>query len=307
MGVILDTVCSWLFYATGGLSSLVAPFLGSLWDLVNSNFTAALAGAGVGAYTAQWIAEKSERRRALLTEARATNAAIMLAFATTNAYCTLKSQQVHNLVDEYKKLVTQVSALQASGPKSGSGSSMFTFQADLKNVNVPATQVDTLKQLIFEKISLTGRALVTFSTLTQAIAGLNQCVEMRNEIVSNLNARSPVPQKELIPLYLGLPDAQGHIDERYKNCIDGIASNTDDCIFFSKSLMDDLVRHGKALSVRLARHAPRVPEPDFSKAIAEGIIPPNSQYEAWLAGFRERAVPAPASTWVDFWNAADWG
>lgn len=246
MGLITDVISSWLVYATGGLSSLLASFLRSLWDLANSNFTAALAGAGVGAYTAQWIAEKSEHRRALLIEARATNAAIMLAFATTNAFCILKSQQIQKLVDDYRKLVTQVSALQASGPKPGSGSPVFTFQADLKTVNVPATQLDTLKQLLFEKISLTGRALLTFSTLTQAIGGLNQCVEMRNAIVSDLSARSPVPQKDLIVRYFGLPDGQGHVDERYKNCMDGMASNTDDCIFFSKTLMEDLVRHGKA-------------------------------------------------------------
>jgi hypothetical protein len=69
-----------------------------LWKVANTNFMmaflTALAGAAAGAYGAQFIVERSERKRRMLEEIRSTNAAIMVAFAILNTYCSVKNQHV---------------------------------------------------------------------------------------------------------------------------------------------------------------------------------------------------------------------
>lgn len=66
----------------------------NLRDFLNSNFTAALAGALAGALTAQHIADRGKKREETLLELRSTNAAIMVAFIFCNAGIALKKQLV---------------------------------------------------------------------------------------------------------------------------------------------------------------------------------------------------------------------
>jgi hypothetical protein len=66
-------------------------------------FVASGVGAGVGAYTAQRIVEKSSNKKSLLEEIRNTNASIVLAFDTANIFLTLKDQHVVNLYNSYHK------------------------------------------------------------------------------------------------------------------------------------------------------------------------------------------------------------
>jgi hypothetical protein len=60
-----------------------------------------MAGAGAGAYGAQWIVARGKQRDELLTEIRNTNATIMVAVGICNTFLGIKRQNVKPLKDFY--------------------------------------------------------------------------------------------------------------------------------------------------------------------------------------------------------------
>ncbi len=276
----------------------------SLWALLNSNFSAALAGAGVGAYAAHWITSRSERRRRLLEEIRATNASINLAFVITNTFCNLKVQHVRRLVADYEKQRAEFQAAQLSAQlHRGVGQPAIVFKVDFQTLAPPATPLDVLQGMLFEKVTVTGRALIAFTTLTQAVTGLSQALELRNEIAMECRSKSPTYQA-LAALYFGVADSEGRIDERYRGSMKAISTQLDDCIFFCNVLMGDLVRHGIALADEVGEAAPKIHKPDFSKAIENDLIPSDALYAEWLAGFNKSELVEARDSWVERWSAA---
>ena len=67
---------------------------------------------------------------------------------------------------------------------------------------------------------------------------------------------------------------------------------TDDCIFFSRILADDLLEYGKRLrrrhAWRLRLALPSVAPADWSEAERQGLLPANSEYAQWLKGFQRK-------------------
>jgi hypothetical protein len=82
----------------------------------------------------------------------------------------------------------------------------------------------------------------------------------------------------------------------YPATIDAIYSQTDDGIFFSRLLCQDLARHGQALAAQFDKsHKKRniiINEPDFSKAEKAGLMPPAENYSDWTKMFVEKSVKA---------------
>src|SRR5205823_4467248 len=77
--------------------------------------------------------------------------------------------------------------------------------------------------------------------------------------------------------------------------IEGIHRFTDDCIYFSKLLGDDLCAHGKLAKQRFEKAfrgpAPGIASCDFSKPEKNGLMPPRESYADWESMF----VSAPAA------------
>ena len=69
--------------------------------ILNSNFTAALAGAFAGAMAAQRIGDRSKQRDILLREIRSTNAAIVVSLTICNAGLALKKQFIKDIHETY--------------------------------------------------------------------------------------------------------------------------------------------------------------------------------------------------------------
>jgi hypothetical protein len=66
--------------------------------------------------------------------------------------------------------------------------------------------------------------------------------------------------------------------------LDAIFQYTDDCIYFSIRLTNDLLEHGRALQkkyeTRFKEKAPRITVADFSK-VEKGILPLAGNYLDW--------------------------
>lgn len=266
---------------------VVSKVWGWIWYLLNSNFLTALAGAFAGAYGAQWIVERIERKRRLLQEIRSTNAAIMAAFSCTNSFCGLKHQHVRPFKTNFETQKAEFDDFQRKRQQGEiSLQQQYDLQVDFQTFKPIPVPIEVLQTLLFEKVSVTGRALPLVTTLSQCITALASALEMRNQIIENRKTKSPKDSDTLAAMYFGLPSKEGHTDRSYPDCVDAISSQTDDCIVFSKLLIDDLIAHGECLADEYGKKSPKIHKPDFAKAEANGLIPDYKLYADWMSMFK---------------------
>jgi hypothetical protein len=136
---------------------------------------------------------------------------------------------------------------------------------------------DLLERCLFDKITVGGRPLITAVQLVGCIDSLDKSISYRNELIADFGKMSPIPPQVLLQKYLGVKTTDGITDEKFKGNLHAIADQTDDCIFFSRLLADDLLKHGRKLRRRHARSfrfgLPKLHTADWSEATASGLIP----------------------------------
>jgi hypothetical protein len=76
---------------------------------------------------------------------------------------------------------------------------------------------------------------------------LDKSIKYRNDLIAEVHKESPVQADLLMERYFGLRNANGVTDERIKASVEAIYNQTDDCIFFSRILADDLLTCGNRL------------------------------------------------------------
>lgn len=270
--------------------------------LLNSAFTisliGALAGAYAGARAAQRITERSKEREQLLSQIRSTNAATMVAFSACNAGLAVKKQHSQPMYEEFVRAKVELQTLRqqrATGQRQGK--TEYTFVADMRVFPAPSAPIETLKDLVFHRISASGRPLALVAVLEQSFAGVKEMIAKRDALIHRF-ASGAVP-KELVPnYYFGMPLPSGDINREYPDLIEGIHSYVDDIAFFSSLLCTDLVAHGNrahaAYTKQFGKGAPRVSTADFTGPRAKALIPPDTQYADWLNAFAEQGEKAGA-------------
>ena len=244
-----------------------------------------LAGAFAGAYGAQRIAEKAKFREQLLKEIRGTNTAIMLAFGICNSLLSIKKQHVKTLKED---LDSQKTALLDHKQKRELGlisrDQEFHYKADLQTLSLPPLPVDILQTQIFEKLSLEGRPISLTTTLSQTIHSLSSALAMRNQQIEIYKENKGVTPEE----YFGLP-LDGQVNEIYPSLINAIYQQTEDGIFFSHLLCQDMIEHGNKIvelfNKNFKKGAPTISKTDFSKAEKLGFMPNADNYADWLTAF----------------------
>ena len=89
-----------------------------------------------------------------------------------------------------------------------------------------------------------------------------------------------------------MDSAEGITDEKFRGNIDAIVNQTDDCIFYSQLLAEELVKAGKKFRRRNAMvlrfWLPKLGRADWLEAEKSGLIPSAKLYESWLEGFKEK-------------------
>jgi hypothetical protein len=180
---------------------------------------------------------------------------------------------------------------------------------DLRSLPPLFWPIGLLQDQLFGKVNVTGRPLAAVATLNQMYYSLNQDIQSRNEIVADLLARRPLPQVEIISIYLGLPHKQGHRDERFTNLIDSTYTHTDSCIYFSELLCKDLHKHRiglrKKYRNRFFRRLPDVDAPDFSAPRAKGLMPDPSNFDSWEKWVVKKPAPKKQDALVE-WIRKQW-
>ena len=208
----------------------------------------------------------------------------MLCFSVCNAYISSKRQLVGPMQQRF------VEARQAYDDHVSGGRRIpYHLHTDFQSMISIRTPIEQLERYVFEKISLPGRGLAAAVTLIGAVDGLRHAVEYRNGLIEEFRKASPMPNEALIQKYFGLPNSLSAIDDRYRSSVEGIYRQTNDCIFFSKLLADDLLAYGAAFRRRarwrLRIGLPTVAGADWTQAEAAGLIPSEQEYAGWLKGF----------------------
>lgn len=217
---------------------------------LNSNFVTSLIGAGAGAwagaYAAQRIASRAKSRDEMLNEIRNTAAAFNLAVMIFNLCVTLKGQHIKRLKETYDEKKAEL--LECIGMRDAGtlpAGTIFEFAADFQTLMPLTTPVDKLENIIVERITNRRRSVMFSATLSQIMHYLNGAITERNALIEEFRKGSPHSQLDLFKFYFALPDQSGNTDDRYGSIVNAIFRYTDDCIFFSQEIADDLSAHGK--------------------------------------------------------------
>jgi hypothetical protein len=203
----------------------------------------------------------------------------------------MKRQHIKSMHDKYTKHKTEFESRQKAieeGKKVGP----FAFQADLETLSSPTMPLKKLEEQVFDHIFVTGRPLALVSAITHAITALEDEITLRNNIIKDYKAKGR-NEDLLIRLYFGLPKEDGVTDVSFVQSTEAIHNLTEDGIFFSSLLAEDLADHASALKSKYEtlfgkKGSPPTGRPDFSKAEREGLMPDRSQYKDWL-----NKVPRP--------------
>lgn len=262
-------------------------------DLFNSDFSIALVGAAAGALggalAAQKIIETNKRREIFLNELRSTNAAIVVSSSICNAFLSLKKQHVLPFYEKFNHgvdVVHKFNERKELGELDGD-EQCFT-EADFRLFECPKVPIDTLKDLVFNKISEHGRPLAALAHLDGVLASLERVIAKREELVDQF--KNHEDSNTFHYVYFGLTRPDGNTNQEYADVVDAIHRYTDDVIFFSNLLCNDLMSHGVELrskNSKFTKRAPKVNCADFSGSEASGFMPPKEEYADWLCGFKK--------------------
>lgn len=277
------------------LVTAASAFLDSAWRWLNSNFPIAfiggLTGAFGGALGAQRIVERTRQREDWLRELRNTNAATMVAFSACNAALATKKQHAEPLrrkFHEAREALLRFQAEHALGKRQGNAE--YHVELDLQIFPAPVVPIETLKDLVFQRLSAVGRPLALVAVLEQSLEGARDAVAKHEALVQRF-ATGQIPEQFTALFYFGLKLPTGHISMEHADLVEGIHNYVDDIAFFSSLLCTDLMQHGEQLRAafvkRYGTDAPRVSTVDFSGPKSSGMLPPDSQYNDWLRAFSQ--------------------
>lgn len=272
----------------------------SLWEILNSEFVksltgsamGALAGAGIGAYAAQVISERAKTRDDLVKEVRNINSTATMAYSIADAYLNLKRQHVKRLYDKYlagKAALGEFRKIQAADP-----SAKFEFDAELLELALPPIPLAQIQHLVFERMTAPTKAIMMLSAVGNALSSLEDIFERRHAAIRELHATGVDPHN-----YFGLQKGN-RTDLRYSSTMEGMYAYTDDMIYFSKSLGDDLIKYGRELKNRLPKRlhdtAPLIASVDYSNAA--DLLPDPEKYKSWETAIIKGLRPAGLHFWT---------
>jgi hypothetical protein len=236
-------------------------------------------GIAIGA----WLTSRTQAKRRVVDELKALRAARAVCFSITNRALSLKRQQTRPMKERYDHAVAAF-----QGHRQG----LLELHMDLQTLSQLKFPSDVLERIVFEKTAIGEKGLAVTVALSGAIDDLRNSINFRNELISEFREkRDTMTELERITLYVGAPKA-GEIDNRFGHNVQALYSQTDDCIFFSMLLVDELMKHSNALysrnrlKFRLGRS--KLLPIDWTKAREANLIPDEAGYTDWAAGFKPR-------------------
>lgn len=264
----------------------------TLSDFANSAFASAflsaLAGAGLGVWGAQKVAERAARVKELLESLRQSNAVVVVATTIANNAFALKRQHISPLSQKYFK-DREIALAHHASIMSGQSPKPISFEAEMMKITPVTTPIDALKNLVYSAQLMPGRALALVAVIEQSISELTHAIEMRTDQIDALR-NAALPEHIFCQDYYGIQRRDGSTNLMYHDSMVAITQYTDDLGFFAAELTDEMQAHAVLVHSKLIKFRKDIPKPstvDFTPARESGLIPPRDNYESWLSGFKK--------------------
>ncbi|AXI60305.1 hypothetical protein DLD99_07430 [Pseudomonas kribbensis] len=297
----------------GSIWAEFSPLLPPMWENIkgfaNSSFTTSLAGAFAGAVAAQRIAEKGKFREELVKEFHNTNAVLSLAAAAATLALALKKQHVKALKDSYDDDLKRFKEHKEKilGHQTPPNTP-FEMRPNLLYLDGISPPIATIQDIVLSRLSSVGRTISAVTALADSVKNLNSALSRRNELLNAFKSKQFPEGASFEHMYLGLPYGTRQTNQEYGGSVEAIHLYTNDIIFFSIKLCEDLRDHGEILKKRyksrLRGIPPRISTVDFDTPRKDGLVPKDEDYEAWLSGFVTMQEIKP--TWRQRLNPMTW-
>jgi hypothetical protein len=128
---------------------------------------AALAGAGLGAWTAQWIAARNKKNDERLKEVRAANAAATIAYGITDHFLGMKHQIVKTIVDQFNAGRENFKIEDAKPKLPGTPPIAIKVPLDMFRFNW--SPYKDLQNIVFDDLSAPTRPMMVLPILTRTL------------------------------------------------------------------------------------------------------------------------------------------
>lgn len=271
-------------------------FLQASWEMLStfansafaSAFLSALAGAGLGVWGAQRLAERGARAKELLESLRQANATMILATTIANQAFSLKKHYISELFDRYFK--DREIALEHHAKITNKESpAPISFQAQMIKITPLTVPLDALKNLVYSAQLIPGRSLALVAIIEQSVNELAHAIAIRSELIDGFR-RESLPEHIFVQDYYALPRSNG-TNSMYHDSMVAIKQYTDDLAFFAAELAEEMQLHASAVRkdlLKLRKDPPKASSVDFSLARESALMPPRENYESWLSGFKKQ-------------------
>ncbi len=283
------------FRAVGGILVIgwaaVSPAAQWVWHFLNTNFSAALWGALVGALAARYIARNVEHRQRLRDEISGVNNAIALAVSITNTFVGMKRQHTLSMSRMYESTFHEYARVLRAPSQQGL---VFEFITDFRVLQTPLTCIVELRQTILERVKSSIGAIHISVTLHQSIDSLGLVLDRLPQSIERLRA-IPADGDRIIG-YFGLKTPGGHIDSSYSDNISAIFSFVDDGIYFPMLLCEVLTAHGKKLAKEYGRNPPAVKTITYKEFEDPDLLPDRALYADFERIYRSPPPPEKPKT-----------
>lgn len=121
--------------------------------------------------------------------------------------------------------------------------------------------------------------------LIQTSYSLSDALTERTALIEEYRNGGAPSSPRLLQFYFGQPNENGVTDQRYSAAIKAISFYVDDCIVFSKLLIEDLTAHGqrrqKEFRANFRGEVPSIDQASFKSAEQKGLFPSLDSYKDW--------------------------
>lgn len=271
---------SWLSFTAQDNKELLIAAIGSF------------AGAVGGAWGAQRIAERKERRERLRKAMAQTNLAIGHVYVVFEKFANVKDQYLKEMgrlfENTRKKVIVAEAARRAKGEKQAKLTEGIPSEVTCEIV---WTHVDVsrLEKLVLDDLNLLGRPASALAALIQDIETFEILMRDRASYIRDLKASRTggLDWPQLLWMF-GVAGDHG-ADSTFRSNVAGLIEKCDECIYFCKVLYEDLHEYGTRTRFRYRRQfkgpTGSMTTLDFSVAGTKGLLPDPAPFKDWESCF----------------------
>ncbi len=239
-------------------------------------------GAGVGAWMAGRIAERAKQKEELSDEINSIDVAITICASIIDLAGALKNQYSSKIQGDLNAALASFTA-HIENENRNSPFELIIENRKLQTVEPPILE---LQSLVFKQMTPTPNGVKSIIALKDSVANLNGMICAYNVLLEAFKKGDLPYGFKPAHYYLSIP-VNGVVNNEYKSAVDGIATYTDDVLFFAHKLSQCLTLQGIKASVafqKLTGEKRIIRKLElFDKNTS--LIPSDSSYEAWMRGW----------------------